>query len=164
MYGQQSINDRIDNQIAQLQQMKDQMKNQQPAINQTFQLAPHNLGGLRYFNTIDEVNKEPVYNDTPFFSKDMSIVWVKNSKGEVKTYELTEIVPKDSKDMQIEYLQAQIEDLKGMIENATSYTTATDDDEQQDAASTTKYDETNGNAIKKVKSTSLSEISGRKKK
>ena len=38
-FNQQSMNERIDNQIAQLQQMKEQMKNnqQQPAIKQTFQ-------------------------------------------------------------------------------------------------------------------------------
>lgn len=58
--GQQSLNERIDNQIAQLQQMKEQMKNnQQPAINQTFQLAPtNNNHGIRYANTIEEVAKE----------------------------------------------------------------------------------------------------------
>lgn len=120
MYGQQSINDRIDNQIAQLQQMKDQLKNQQPAINQTFQLAPHNLGGLRYFNTIDEVNKEPVYNETPFFSKDMSVVWIKNTKGEIKTYELKEIIPQDEKDIQIEMLKARINDLERKTINEPS--------------------------------------------
>jgi hypothetical protein len=53
-----------------------------------------------------------VYADTPFFSKDMSVVWIKNNKNEIRTYELNEIVPKDAKDMQIEYLQAQIEELK----------------------------------------------------
>ena len=112
-YNQQNINDRIDGQIAQLQQMKEQMKNnQQPAINQTFQLAPTHQSSMRYASSIDEVNKEMVYADTPFFSKDMSVVWVKNTKGDIKTYELTEIIPKDSKDLKIEYLQAQIEELK----------------------------------------------------
>ena len=53
-----------------------------------------------------------VVGDTPYFSKDMSVVWIKNTKGEIKTYELNEIVPKDNKDIQIEYLQAQIEELK----------------------------------------------------
>lgn len=164
MYGQQSINDRIDNQIAQLQQMKDQLKNQQPAINQTFQLAPHNLGGLRYFNTIDEVNKEPVYNETPFFSKDMSVLWIKNNKGEVKVYELNEIVPKDNKDLMIESLQEQVNELKGMIENATNDAVFTNDDTEQNATNTTKYDETNGKEFKSNKSTGLSKISGSKKK
>lgn len=117
-FGQQSLNERIDTQIAQLNQMKEQIKNnQQPAINQTFQLAPNNHT-IRYANTIDEVSKETVYFDTPFFSKDMSVVWIKNAKGEIKSYELKEIIKKDEKDIQIELLQAQINEMKGMIENA----------------------------------------------
>lgn len=111
-YNQQSMNERIDNQIAQLQQMKEQMKhNTQPAINQTFQLAPQQ-SGMRFANSLDDVNKEMVYVDTPFFSKDMSVVWVKNNKNEIKTYELNEIVPKDDKDIKIDFLLAQIEELK----------------------------------------------------
>ena len=118
-FNQQSINERIDNQIAQLNQMKEQLKNnnQQPAINQTFQLAPANHS-MRYANTIDEVSKEVIYSDTPFFSKDMSILWVKTAKGDIKTYELNEIVPKDEKDLKIDFLMAQIEELKkGMSKN-----------------------------------------------
>lgn len=117
------LNERIDSEIAKLQQMKEQMKNnnnQQPAINQTFQLAPTNSHTMRYANTIEDVERESVYFDTPFFSKDMSVVWVKNAKGDIKTYELTEIVQKDNKDIQIEILQAQINEMKGMIENAKS--------------------------------------------
>lgn len=110
---QQNITDRIDSQIAQLNQMREQIRtNQQPAINQTFQLAPTNNHTMRYAETIDEVIKEPVYTDTPFFSKDMSVVWIKNNKGEVKSYELNEIIHKDEKDLQIEFLQAQINELK----------------------------------------------------
>lgn len=112
-FNQQSMNDRIDNQIAQLQQMKEQMKNnQQPAINQTFQLAPSNHSGMKYVNTMDEVSKEQVFADTPFFSKDMSVLWVKDNKGNIKSYELKEIVPLDEKDMKINFLMAQIEELK----------------------------------------------------
>ena len=120
--GQQNLNERIDNQIAQLQQMKEQVKNnsQQPAINQTFQLAPTNSHTMRYANTIDDVQRESVYFDTPFFSKDMSVVWVKGAKGDIKTYELNEIIKKDEKDIQIELLQAQINEMKGMIDNARS--------------------------------------------
>lgn len=117
---QQNFNERIDNQIAQLQQMKEQMKNnsQQPVINQTLQLAPTNSHTMRYANTIEDVQRETVYFDTPFFSKDMSILWIKNSKNDIKTYELSEIIQKDNKDIQIEMLQAQINEMKGMIENA----------------------------------------------
>lgn len=122
-FNQQSINERIDNQIAQLNQMKEQLKNnnQQPAINQTFQLAPTNSHTMRYANTIDDVSKETVYFDTPFFSKDMSILWVKGVNGDIKTYELNEIVPKDEKDLKIDFLMAQIEELKkGMSKNESN--------------------------------------------
>lgn len=120
-FNQQNLNERIDNQIAQLQQMKEQMENsQQPAINQTFQLAPTHSNGMRYANSLDEVSREMVYIDTPFFSKDMSVVWVKNNKNEIKTYELNEIIPKDDKDIRIEYLEAQIKELKKGIKTNES--------------------------------------------
>ena len=76
---------------------------------------------MRYANSLEDVNREMVYVDTPFFSKDMSIVWVKNNKNEIKTYELHEIVPKDEKDIKIDFLMAQIEELKkGMIKNESN--------------------------------------------
>lgn len=117
-YNQQNINDRIDNEIERLKQMKTNM--QQPAITQNFQIAPTNNHTLRYANTIDEVNKEVVYYDTPFFSKDLSVMWLKNANGEIKSYELNEIVLKDDKDIMIENLQAQINELKGMIKNESN--------------------------------------------
>ena len=162
-YNQQNFNDKIDNEIAKLQQMKKQMENsqiQQPAINQTFQLAPTNSHTMKFVNTIDDVNKEFVYFDTPFFSKDMSVLWIKNVKGDIKTYELNEIVPKDSKDMQIEYLQSQIEELKGMIKNDEHITNA---NAKQNATNTSTYDETNGTTVEKSEPTSISKISRSKK-
>jgi len=160
-FNSQSMNERIDNQIAQLQQMKEQMKNQQqPAINQTFQLAPTHQTGMRFANTIDDVGKEVVYADMPFFSKDMSVVWIKNNKGDIKTYELKEIVPMDSKDIQIQYLQSQIEELKGMIKNDAN---VTNDVSKQDTANTSTNDESNGNEFKESKSSSVPKISRSKK-
>ncbi len=127
-FGQQSLNERIDNQIAQLNQMKEQLKNNaQPAINQTFQLAPSSHG-MRYATTIDEVSKETVYNDTPFFSKDMSVLWVKNAKGEIKTYELSEIVPKDERDLLIESLQMQVAELRKEIKDNAKPININDDE------------------------------------
>ena len=115
MYNPQSFNDMIDNKIEQLKGMK--MQPQQPIINQTIQTSP---SVMKYANSLDEVNKELVIGDTPYFSKDMSVVWVKNIKGEVKTYELKEVVLKDEKDLMIESLQLQI---KEMMENAKSTST-----------------------------------------
>lgn len=118
MYNPQMTKDRIDNQIAQLQQMKEQLPPiQQPSINQTFQLA-NNQVGIKFVDTIDDVNKEMVFSDTPFFSKDMSVLWIKNAKNEIKTYSLEEIVQKDEKDIYISTLEQQIEELrKGMNNN-----------------------------------------------
>ena len=81
-------------------------------MTQNFQLAPSNHDVIKYASSMDEVQKNMVIGDTPYFSKDMSVVWVKNTKGEIKTYELNEIIPKDDKDLKIEYLQAQIEQLR----------------------------------------------------
>jgi len=113
-YNNQSALDRINSQMAELEKMKEQLQKpiQQPSINQTFQLASSPNSNMKYANNIEDVNKELVFNDTPYFSKDMSVVWIKNAKGEIKTYELNEIISKDNKDIQIEYLQAQIEELK----------------------------------------------------
>lgn len=159
---QQNMYEQIDNQINQLQQMKDQMKSNtmQPAINQTFQLAPTNSHTMRYANTIDDVIKETVYLDTPFFSKDMSVLWVKKTSGEIKAYELDEIVKKDEKDLQIEFLTAKINELEGMIKNEQPTTNVIN---KQDATSTTTNDETIGEPIEENKPTSISRVSKSKK-
>ena len=114
VYNPQANIDRINMQMAELEKMKEQLQKpvQQPPITQNFQIAPTNREVIRYASSIEEVNRDMVIGDTPYFSKDMSVVWIKNAKGEIKTYELTEIIPKDNKDIQIEYLQAQIEELK----------------------------------------------------
>ena len=110
--------DRINNQINQLENMRKQLQQpmQQPTnLTQNFQLAP-NRDVIRYANSIDEVGKDVVTGDTPFFSRDMSVVWIKNTNGEIKTYELNEVVLKDEKDMKIDFLMAQIQELKKGME------------------------------------------------
>lgn len=113
-YNSQMSIDKINEQINNLEKIRSQM--QQPVqptnLTQNFQLAPTSRDVIRYAGSIDEVQRDMVIGDTPFFSKDMSIVWIKNTKGEIKTYELNEIVPKDEKDIKIEFLMAQIEELK----------------------------------------------------
>ena len=159
----QSLNDRIDNQIAQLNQMKEQIKNnsQQPAINQTFQLAPSHQSGIRYANTIDDVNKETVYFDTPFFSKDMSILWLKSAKGDIKTYELNEIIAKDEKDLQIELLQTQINELRKEMKNNERINTNAY--AEQNPTNSAEYDEPARTTTKKNKPASIQEVSGSEK-
>ncbi len=123
VYNSQANIDRLNEQINNLEKMKAQM--QQPVqptnLTQNFQIAPTNREVIRYANSIEEVQRDLVIGDTPYFSKDMSVVWIKNTKGEIKTYELKEIIPKDEKDIKIEFLEAQIKELKeGMKVNAKS--------------------------------------------
>lgn len=131
-YNQQSNVDRINSQIAELEKLKQSLpQNPLPTnLTQNFQLAPTNQT-MKYANSMEDVKKEIVVGDTPYFSKDLSIVWIKNTKGEVKAYELKEIVQKDEKDLMIENLQLQVNELtksiKEMIQNAKP--TSSNDDE-----------------------------------
>lgn len=132
MYGYNPMTiDRINSQIADLERMKQQIPQQVP-ITQNFQLAPQS--GLKYANSIDEVQKENVYIDTPYFSKDFSVLWLKNQKGEIKTYELKELIEKDEKDLVIESLQLQINQMKEMIERESSITNVDESDENEESS------------------------------
>lgn len=122
IYNPQASIDRLNEQINNLERMKSQIQQppvQQP-ITQNFQIAPTNRDVIRYAGSIDEVQRDMVIGDTPYFSKDMSVVWIKNTKGEIKTYELNEVVLKDEKDMKIDFLMAQIEELKKEMKNNES--------------------------------------------
>lgn len=155
--------DRINNQISELEKMRNQMQQPTPQptnLTQNFQISPTNNHTVRYANTIEDVEKEQVFYDTPFFSKDMSVLWFKNAKGDIKSYELNEIVPKDSKDFEIEYLKSQIEELKGMIKNDANDSNV---NAEQNTTNTTRNDETNGTTTKENKSTSVQKVSRSKK-
>lgn len=120
-YNPQMNIDRINGQIQELQKIREQLQqtpSQPTNLTQNFQLAPSNNNILKYAGSIEDVKNSIVIGDTPFFSKDMSVVWIKDTKGNIKIYELNEIIEKDDKDLKIEYLQAQIEELKkGMVNN-----------------------------------------------
>lgn len=159
IYSTQNNIDRINTQINELESMKTQLQQQktQPTnLTQNFQLAPQNRDVIRYAASIDEVQRDMVIGDTPYFSKDMSVVWIKNTKGEIKTYELNEIVPKDEKDIQIELLQAQIDELKkGMISNEQP---TADDDEPETTTDTTAINRPIRATAKKSESRSVSRV------
>ena len=163
VYNPQPSLDRINDQINQLENMKKQLQQPIPQptnLTQNFQLAPNN-NTIKYAESIDEVQKSIVIGETPYFSHDMSIVWVKNTQGNINTYELKEIVAKDEKDLTIEYLQNQLEELKGMIKNESN---VTNDISAEDEPDTSEYDESIITTTKKNKSTGLSRISKSKAK
>lgn len=155
--------ERINYQISELEKMKEQMQRpiQQPTnLTQNFQLAP-TRDVIKYANSIDEVQRDMVIGDTPYFSKDMSVVWIKNTKGEIKTYELNEIIPRDEKDMQIEMLQAQIDELRKGIEKNEQF--ITNDISTKVETNTSRNDETNGKSVENEKSSSVQRVSTGKK-
>lgn len=168
IYNPQASIDRINSQIAELEKLKSQIPqqvastNNPPSINQTFQLAPNNSLNMRFANSLEEVQKEIVVADTPFFSKDLTVVWIKNQNGEIKSYEMNEIVAKDEKDLQIEFLQAQINDLKkGMVKSEQYFTDVT---ATEDTTNTAGDNETDGTTTQKSKSSSVSRVSKSKTK
>ena len=116
----QAMRDRIDQQMRQAQQQF-QPQMQQPAINQTFQLAPtSNINDLdgKYASSIDEVKNTLTLKNTLFIDKENKNLWIKNADGTIRTFTLSEVIELDEKDKQIMELQKQIEELKGAVLNA----------------------------------------------
>lgn len=109
----QGLRDRIDRQM----QMANQNQPQATPITQNFQLAPNQNNGIKYVNSIEDVRKELVFADTLFVNKEYTQLWVKNASGEVKTYELKEIIELDEKDRKIADLEAKINMLVKEKEN-----------------------------------------------
>lgn len=108
------------NKIAELERQKMQALYTPPTIlNQTIQAGPQS-NGIKYAESIDEVNREMVFTDTLFINKGFTNLWFKNPRGEVKTYLLEEFIPKDEKDIKIENLEKQLNDLKKEITNNAS--------------------------------------------
>ncbi len=123
-YNYQANLDRINNQIAELERMKNQISSNplpQPTnLTQNFQLAPTNNSPMKFANSIEDVKKEIVVANTPYFSNDLSVVWVKSIKGDIKAYEMKEIVEKDEKDIKIDYLTARIKELERKLEDESN--------------------------------------------
>lgn len=149
-YNPQASVDRINNQITELEKMKEQISHQSiqtpTNLTQNFQITPNNNTTMRYANSIDEVEKDFVIGDTPYFSKDLSVLWIKNTKGEIKAYELNEIVQKDEKDLKIELLESQLNELKGRIANESNTTDVISAENETD---TTGNDDTTRATTKK---------------
>ena len=162
----QNMRDRIDNQIqqvAQQQQNMQQMPMQQPTnLTQNFQLAPTNSNAnFKIANTIDDVQKEIVLADTYFLSKDNSQMWIKNSRGDIRTFAMKEIVPKDEKDILIENLQKQIEELKGGKLNATTQYNESNDFKSNEQSITGDINQF-GKSFTKIESSNVSDVSNGK--
>ena len=99
------------NKINELEKQRIQAQYSQPTIlNQTIQAGPTS-GGIRYAESIDDVNREMIFMDTLFVNRDFTNMWYKTPQGKVRPFLLEEIIPKDEKDLRIETLEKQIKEL-----------------------------------------------------
>lgn len=128
----QQMRERIDKQIQQSQQAQQQppiIPNTQPTnLTQNFQLAPqtNNNSELesRYAENIDEVKNTFVMKTAIFATKDYSTIWIKDVSGNIKTYKTEEVVEVDEKDIQIQNLQKELEEMKYLMAQAVQQTDA----------------------------------------
>ena len=123
---EQNLKNIINQANAQLQQLQNQpvpVAPQPTNLTQNFQLAPNSNSNTnelesKYAENIDEVKNTFVVKTGIFITKALDILWIKNVNGDIRTFNLNEIIETDPKDEEINSLRKQIEEMKGMITNA----------------------------------------------
>lgn len=139
----QNMREKIDRQMQQLQQQNQmtQQPMQQPTnLTQNFQLAPNpsnNELESKYVNNIDEVRNTFVMKTGVFLNKELNTLWIKNTNGDIRTFELNELVEIDPKDREITMLKKELERMKEMISNESNGN-STIIDEPDESKTTTK--------------------------
>ena len=116
----QDMRDRIDNQIKSYQQTQMQQP-QIPQVTQNFQITPQTNNSeiqAKYVTNINDVKNTFVMTTGIFVNKEMNTLWLKNINGDIRTFNLQEIIEQDPKDIEIQNLRNEIERMKGMIFNA----------------------------------------------
>ena len=142
----QSMRDRIDNQMRQFQNQNQMQQPVQQPITQNFQLAPsqqQNDLEAKYVDNIEQVKNTFVIKTGIFATRDFKTIWVKDVTGNIKMYETKEVIELDEKDREILDLQKQVNELKGMIENANKSEFSNAVVDETDGKQTTKRVTTN---------------------
>ena len=122
----QNMKERIDKQMQQMQQFNQNQMQQQPTptnLTQNFQLAPNPTNNeleSKYANNIDEVRNTFVMKTGVFLNKELNTLWIKNTNGDIRTFELNELVEIDPKDREITMLKQELEKMKEMISNESN--------------------------------------------
>ena len=128
----QNMRDRIDTQMRQIQQ-QNQQPIQQP-ITQNFQIAPQNNNNeleSKYVNNIDEVKGIFVMKTGVFLNKELNTLWIKNTNGDIRTFELSEIIQTDPKDEEINNLRQELQRMKEMIANESNVNNSNNDESNE---------------------------------
>ena len=139
----QNMKERIDKQMQQIQQFNQNQMQQQPTptnLTQNFQLAPNSNNNeleSKYVNNIDEVKGIFVMKTGVFLNKELNTLWIKNTNGDIRTFELSEIIQTDPKDEEINNLRQELQRMKEMIANESNVNNS-DNDESNESKTTTK--------------------------
>ena len=139
----QNMKERIDKQMQQMQQFNQNQMQQQPTstnLTQNFQLAPNSNNNeleSKYVNNIDEVKGIFVMKTGVFLNKELNTLWIKNTNGDIRTFELNELVEIDPKDREITMLKQELEKMKEMISNESN-SNSTVINEPNESKTTTK--------------------------
>lgn len=113
--------ERINRQIEELQNMKNQMQNQMQAPVQNFinsQPANNtnaNMYELKTLNENDEVENIGIFTDTIFLGNNK--MQIKKMDGAIEKYNIVKYYPIDPKDQKISQLEEEIKKLREMISN-----------------------------------------------
>ena len=141
----QNMREKIDRQMQQMQQLNQNQMQQQPTptnLTQNFQLAPNPVNNeleSKYANNIDEVKNTFVMKTGVFLNKDFTSMWVKTTDGNIKTYELNEVIQQDPKDVEINNLKQEIQRMREMINYGNeSNINNSDNDESNESKNATK--------------------------
>ena len=114
---EQNLRNIIDQANGQLQQLQNQPV--PTNLTQNFQIAPQtqNPNELQsaYAGNIEEVRNIFMQRNGIFVDKGLTTAWFKDTEGKVRTFTLSEIVEKDEKDIEIDNLRKEIDELKSLI-------------------------------------------------
>lgn len=115
----QGMRDNIDRRLQQYQQSQNQLMQQQPQIQQTFQLSNpmqnNSVFDGKYVDGIDEVKNTLVFKNSLFLNKDMTKMWFKDTNGNVRMFNLEEEIQVDENIAEINDLKKELNDLKALL-------------------------------------------------
>ena len=87
--------------------------------------------------TIDEVKNTFVTKTGVFLNKELNTLWIKNTNGDIRTFELNEVIVQDPKDVEIHNLRQELQRMKEMISNESNVNNS-DFNEPNESKTTTK--------------------------
>ena len=118
-YMNQSVYEQnLENIIQQANGQLQQLRNRPTPTNltQNFQITPQNSTPNElqsaYVSGVEEVKNIFMTKNGIFVDKGLTNLWFKNTEGNIRTFTLQEVVQKDEKDLEIEELKKQLENLK----------------------------------------------------